>query len=178
MQEIGSVEKGTLGELYVFSKLIEKGAMPFTPIADIHGVDAVVRRKDGRYVEIQIKTTTRNDLVDITPQVEKVVEKSGVAEGICVLVVPHTTAAVTINERADPAVPRDILMMLNQIVPYKANYTHMEGNSDAHIKATLVGPSEHLIIRNGRLLLGTWQAIFFCEFDGPRSRRVHVKVSG
>jgi secondary thiamine-phosphate synthase enzyme len=127
---------------------------------------------------LSVRSGRRTDLIDITAEVDAVVRGSGIQEGWALVYVPHTTAAVTINERADPAVPRDILMMLNQIVPYKANYTHMEGNSDAHIKATLVGPSEHLIVRNGRLVLGTWQAIFFCEFDGPRSRRVHVKVSG
>lgn len=94
------------------------------------------------------------------------------------LYVPHTTAAVTINESADPSVKADILMVLNQIVPWEAGYRHLEGNSPAHVKATLVGPSELIAIANGRLVLGTWQGIFFCEFDGPRNRKVHIKIMG
>ena len=126
--------------------------------------------------EIQIKTTTRNELVDITPQVEKVVKESGVAEGICVLAVPHTTAAVTVNENADPSVKADIITKLSELAPAGDRYSHMEGNADAHIKATLVGPSETLLVQGGRLSLGTWQGVFFCEFDGPRTRRVLVRV--
>ena len=126
--------------------------------------------------EIQIKTKTRNDLVDITPQVEKLVEKSGVAEGICVLTVPHTTAAVTVNENADPSVKADIIAKLSELVPAGAPYRHMEGNADAHIKAVIVGPSETLLVRGGRLSLGTWQGVFFCEFDGPRTRRVIIRI--
>ena len=126
--------------------------------------------------EIQVKTKARNELVDITGQVEKVVEGSGVAEGICVLAVPHTTAAVTVNENADPSVKADIIAKLNEIAPEGDRYRHMEGNADAHIKATLVGPSETLLVKGGRLSLGTWQGVFFCEFDGPRTRRVIVRV--
>jgi secondary thiamine-phosphate synthase enzyme len=91
------------------------------------------------------------------------------------LYVPHTTAAVTINESADPSVKSDILMVLNTVIPWKAGYKHLEGNSPAHIKSTLVGPSEIIYIENGRLVLGTWQGIFFCEFDGPRTRKIHVR---
>jgi secondary thiamine-phosphate synthase enzyme len=126
--------------------------------------------------EIQVKTRTRNELVDITGQVEKVVEESGVAEGICVLAVPHTTAAVTVNENADPSVKADIIAKLNELVPEGDRYRHMEGNADAHIKATLVGPSETLLVKGGQLSLGTWQGVFFCEFDGPRTRRVIIRV--
>jgi secondary thiamine-phosphate synthase enzyme len=126
--------------------------------------------------EIQVKTTTRNDLVDITTQVEKVVEESGVSEGICVLAVPHTTAAVTVNENADPSVKADIIAKLSELVPAGDRYRHLEGNADAHIKATIVGPSETLLVRGGRLSLGTWQGVFFCEFDGPRTRRVVIRV--
>jgi secondary thiamine-phosphate synthase enzyme len=126
--------------------------------------------------EIKIKTTTRNDLVDITPQVEKVVEKSGVTEGICVLAVPHTTAAVTVNENADPSVTADIITKLSELAPSGDRYRHMEGNADAHIKAVMVGPSETLLVRGGRLSLGTWQGVFFCEFDGPRTRKVIIRV--
>ena len=126
--------------------------------------------------EIQVKTKARNELVDITGQVEKVVEESGVAEGICVLAVPHTTAAVTVNENADPSVKADIIAKLSELAPEGDRYRHMEGNADAHIKATLVGPSETLLVKGGRLSLGTWQGVFFCEFDGPRTRRVIVRV--
>ena len=126
--------------------------------------------------EIQVKTKTRNEMVDITPQVEGVVGESGVAEGICVLAVPHTTAAVTVNENADPSVKADIIAKLNEIVPAGDRYHHMEGNADAHIKATLVGSSETLLVKGGRLSLGTWQGVFFCEFDGPRTRRVVIRV--
>ena len=126
--------------------------------------------------EIQVKTTMRNELVDITPQVEKVVKGSGVTEGICVLAVPHTTAAVTVNENADPSVKADIIAKLSELAPVGDRYRHMEGNADAHIKATLVGPSETLLVKGGRLSLGTWQGVFFCEFDGPRTRRVVIRV--
>ena len=126
--------------------------------------------------EIQVKTTTRNELVDITLSVERVVEESGVSEGICVLAVPHTTAAVTVNENADPSVKADIIAKLNKLVPAGDRYRHLEGNADAHIKATIVGPSETLLVKGGRLSLGTWQGVFFCEFDGPRTRSVVIRV--
>jgi secondary thiamine-phosphate synthase enzyme len=126
--------------------------------------------------EIQIKTRTRSELVDITGQVEKVVEESGVAEGVCVLVVPHTTAAVTVNENADPSVKADVIAKLSELVPEGDRYRHMEGNADAHIKAIIVGPSETLLVKEGQLSLGTWQGVFFCEFDGPRTRRVIIRV--
>jgi secondary thiamine-phosphate synthase enzyme len=127
--------------------------------------------------EIQLKTKTRVELVDITSQVERVVEESGVTEGICVLTVPHTTAAITVNENADPSVKADIITKLNALVPAGDRYQHSEGNADAHIKATVVGPSETLLVGGGRLSLGTWQGVFFCEFDGPRTRRVVIRVS-
>ena len=126
--------------------------------------------------EIQVKTKQRNELVDITPQVEKAVKESGIDEGICVLTVPHTTAAVTVNENADPSVKADIIAKLNALVPAGDRYQHREGNADAHIKATMVGPSEVLLVRGGGLSLGTWQGVFFCEFDGPRTRRVAIRV--
>ena len=128
--------------------------------------------------EIQVKTKARDELVDITPQVEKVVEGSGVAEGICVVIVPHTTAAVTVNENADPSVKSDIIAKLGELVPEGHRYHHLEGNADAHIKASLVGTSACLLVRGGRVALGTWQGIFFCEFDGPRTRQVWVRVMG
>ena len=125
---------------------------------------------------IQIRTSAKTDLIDITRSVEEAVRKSGVMDGICWVYIPHTTAAVTINENADPSVSRDILMELNKIVPFQDRYQHAEGNSPAHIKASLIGSSVTVFVESGRLVLGTWQGIFFCEFDGPRNRQVFVKV--
>ncbi len=126
---------------------------------------------------LSVKTSARTELIDITARVAELVKKSGVTDGLAMLYVPHTTAAVTINESADPSVKNDILMVLNQIVPWDANYKHGEGNSPAHVKSTLVGASEMVAIENGSLVLGTWQGIFFCEFDGPRTRKIHVRIS-
>jgi secondary thiamine-phosphate synthase enzyme len=128
-------------------------------------------------ISIGVKTGTRNEMVDITSLVQKEVSKSGVSEGVCTVYVPHTTAGVTINEGADPDVCQDILAKLSEMVPAHAGYRHTEGNSDSHIKASLMGSSVSVIVENGRLVLGTWQKIFFCEFDGPRSRHVYVKIS-
>ena len=127
---------------------------------------------------LSVRTSARTELIDITSKIARLVKESGVSEGRCMLYVPHTTAAVTINESADPSVKDDILMVLNQIVPWDANYRHGEGNSPAHVKSTLVGASETVAIENGSLVLGTWQGIFFCEFDGPRTRKVHVRITG
>jgi len=115
-------------------------------------------------------------MINVDSQVMDVVKESGVQEGICLLWVPHTTAGVTINENADPSVVRDILYETEKVIPFQDGYQHMEGNSAAHIKSSLFGPSLSLIITGGRLLLGTWQSVFFCEFDGPRTRRLFVKV--
>ncbi len=112
----------------------------------------------------------------MTRSVQGAVQKSGVKEGVCYIYVPHTTAGITINENADPGVVEDILMQLNKIVPFQDRYRHMEGNSAAHIKASLVGFSQVVFVETGKLVLGTWQGIFFCEFDGPRNRQVYVKV--
>ena len=128
------------------------------------------------FMILSVKTTSRTELIDVTSQIAEQVKQSGVSDGLCMLYVPHTTGAVTINESADPSVRGDIQMVLNQIVPWEANYKHLEGNSPAHVKATLVGPSELLAIENGALVLGTWQGIFFCEFDGPRTRKMHVRI--
>ena len=125
---------------------------------------------------LSVKTKSRTELIDITSQIAEQVKQSGVSNGLCMLYVPHTTGAVTINESADPSVRGDIQMILNQVVPWEANYKHLEGNSPAHVKATLVGASELLAIENGALVLGTWQGIFFCEFDGPRTQKVHVRI--
>ena len=124
----------------------------------------------------QVKTSTQTEFIDITRSVQEAVKKTGVEDGICIIFIPHTTAAVTINENADPSVVQDIVMELNKIIPFKNQYRHMEGNSPAHIKASLVGCSEIVLVESGKLVLGTWQGIFFCEFDGPRNRKVHVKV--
>ena len=125
-------------------------------------------------MQIEVRTRSRREMVDITAEVSKNLEREG--DGLCHVYVPHTTAAVTINESADPSVKTDILMVINQMVPWSGEYKHMEGNSPAHIKSTLVGASETIALENGNLVLGTWQGIFFCEFDGPRSRKLHVKI--
>jgi secondary thiamine-phosphate synthase enzyme len=126
--------------------------------------------------QFTVSTRSRTAMEDVTPQVERIVRDSQMKDGICYIYIPHTTAAVTINEGADPNVKWDILMELDKLVPLKDGYHHMEGNSDAHIKASLIGPSETLFINDGRLVLGTWQAIYLCEFDGPRRRRVMIKI--
>ena len=123
-----------------------------------------------------VKSQKQTELIDITSKIQDIIEPIDIGEGVCMLYVPHTTAAITINESADPSVKNDILMILNDIIPWKAPYRHLEGNSPAHIKSTLVGPSEFIAIESGRLVLGTWQGIFFCEFDGPRTRKVHVRL--
>lgn len=125
-----------------------------------------------------LQTPSREAFIDITSKVEEEVGKSSVKSGICVVYVPHTTAAVTINENADPTVRQDILMVLRKAAPDSLPYAHTEGNSTAHVKSSLVGASVTLLIEDGRLVLGTWQGIFFCEFDGPRRRHVHVKILG
>jgi secondary thiamine-phosphate synthase enzyme len=126
---------------------------------------------------IEVKTQAREELVDITARVREELDSSGLKSGICYIYVPHTTAAVTINESADPSVKEDILMTLRKIVPDSLPYRHSEGNSPAHVKASLIGSSVKVIIEKGKLSLGTWQGIFFCEFDGPRNRRVFIKAS-
>ena len=125
---------------------------------------------------LPVKTRERTELVDITSNINRLIRESGVGQGLCMLYVPHTTAAVTINESADPSVKSDVLMILNRIIPWEANYRHMEGNSAAHIKTTMVGSSELIAVENKQLALGTWQGVFFCEFDGPRSRKLHVRI--
>ena len=125
---------------------------------------------------ITIQTQHQTELIDVTEQVQQALRAQNFNDGLCMLYVPHTTAAVTINESADPSVRQDILMVLNRIVPWKANYRHLEGNSPAHVKASLIGSSELLAVEGGRLVLGTWQGIFFCEFDGPRTRKLHIKT--
>jgi secondary thiamine-phosphate synthase enzyme len=125
---------------------------------------------------IEIRTRTKEEFVDLTVEVDRVVAFSGIARGLCVVAVPHTTAGVTINENADPDVRADLLMTLRRVVPDDLPYSHGEGNSPAHVKSSLIGSSVTLVVEAGRLQLGTWQGIFFCEFDGPRRRHVYVKV--
>jgi len=128
--------------------------------------------------EFNVRTNGETCWINITGEVQKAVSASGISEGICVVFVPHTTAAVTVNENADPDVPRDVDLALNLISPDRREFRHGEGNSAAHTKTSLVGPSLTLIVTNGRLLLGTWQGIWFNEYDGPRTRKVHVRVMG
>jgi secondary thiamine-phosphate synthase enzyme len=125
---------------------------------------------------INVFSQKRVELIDITSQIKAIVKKSGVKEGICYIYVPHTTAAITINENADPSVMKDLEFHLAKLVPPVGQYTHSEGNSDAHIKSSLIGCSQAVLVSGGELLLGTWQGIFFCEFDGPRKRKVLVKI--
>jgi secondary thiamine-phosphate synthase enzyme len=125
---------------------------------------------------INVSTQKRIQMLDITTQVAEKVKKEGLKEGMCMLYCPHTTAGITINENADPSVRQDILNHLEKLVPFKGNYSHLEGNADAHIKASIIGSSATIIVTDGRLMLGTWQGIFFCEFDGPRQRKLFLQL--
>ncbi len=127
--------------------------------------------------DIAVRTKRRVEMLNITDEVRRAVGESGVMDGICHVFVPHTTAAVTINENADPDVVRDIETHMSRLVPEDGGFRHSEGNSDGHIKSSLFGCSETVFVEGGKLVLGTWQGIYFCEFDGPRSRKVFVKVS-
>jgi len=128
--------------------------------------------------DFSVRTSRQNEWLNITADVQKAIAASGITEGICVVFVPHTTAAVTVNENADPDVPHDVGLALDKISPDRRDFLHGEGNSAAHTKTSLVGPSLSLIVTEGRLLLGTWQGIWFNEYDGPRTRKVHVRVLG
>ena len=126
---------------------------------------------------LTIQTNQRDELVLITDQVQAHIKQRNIQNGLCTLYVPHTTAAITINENADPDVARDILLAVDKLIPFHdPDYKHREGNSASHVKACFFGTSETLIIENGRLVLGTWQGIYFCEFDGPRTRKLHIKI--
>ena len=128
--------------------------------------------------KFDLKTHSRSELIDITREVEKLAAKDGIKDGVCTVFVPHTTAGITINENADPTVKADILNEVNKIVPFDDDYEHSEGNSAAHIKASIIGSSVSIIIEDAKLQLGTWQGIYFCEFDGPRSREIWVALVG
>lgn len=127
-------------------------------------------------MRLTVISKAKTQFIDITSEIQDTVTSRGIQNGLCFVFVPHTTAAVTINENADPSVQSDMLNVLNKIIPWEMNYRHLEGNSAAHVKSTLVGASEIIAIENGRLDLGTWQGIYFCEFDGPRTRHVNIKV--
>jgi len=129
--------------------------------------------KNLKYLEL--RTSQRNQLLDLMPQIVKFLRELNAVDGVLMVFVPHTTAAVTINENADPDVKSDILSYLSRLIPAEAGFRHMEGNSDAHIKSSLVSPSLTVLISDGKVVLGTWQSIFFCEFDGPRTRKLYLK---
>ena len=130
-------------------------------------------------IQLDVHTSKRTEFVPITDRVQQAVKQSGVESGVCHLYVPHTTAAVTINENADPMVPHDILSVVDRLIPFEdSGYRHMEGNSDAHIKSSLTGPSLDILIHDGVLVLGTWQGIMFAEYDGPRNRKVYIQIQG
>jgi secondary thiamine-phosphate synthase enzyme len=125
---------------------------------------------------LSVRTGSRTEMVDITGRIQELVRAGDIAEGVCQVFVAHTTAGLTINENADPGVQADILMVLNKIISDREAYRHGEGNSPAHIKASLMGPDLTILVNNGSLLLGTWQGVYLCEFDGPRTRKVHIKI--
>jgi secondary thiamine-phosphate synthase enzyme len=127
---------------------------------------------------ITVKTHRRNEMIDITAEVSAAIAKSGINIGMAIVFCPHTTAGITINENADPDVTHDILLTLDELLPHlRKGYRHAEGNSDAHVKSSLIGPSQVLMIQNGKPKLGTWQGVYFCEFDGPRHRKAHIQIT-
>jgi len=128
------------------------------------------------HIQFNVQTSARIQFINIDRQIQDAIKKSSVIDGICVVFVPHTTAGITINENADPDVVRDMIMEVNKIIPYQDGYHHAEGNSAAHIKSSLFGQSVNLIVERGRIIYGTWQSVYFCEFDGPRTRRVLLKI--
>ena len=128
--------------------------------------------------KLNVNTSKHTQMLNITDMIQRCVVESGVRSGVCTVFIPHTTAAVTINENADPDVVRDFTMEIGKLVPWEDGYRHMEGNSAAHLKASMIGFSEQIIIEDGRLVLGTWQGVYFCEYDGPRRRNVYVKLMG
>ena len=127
-------------------------------------------------MQITVTTQNKTQFIDITSEIQNKIKTKGIKSGLCFVSVPHTTAAITINENADPSVQSDILNVLNTVIPWKLDYKHLEGNSPAHVKSSLVGASEIVAIENGQLVLGTWQGVYFCEFDGPRTRSVNLKL--
>ena len=130
------------------------------------------------FQKLSVKTSKREILIELTDKIRKIVKDSRIKEGVCRIFVPHTTAGITINENADPAVIKDIVNFLQKLIPKNSNFSHLEGNSDAHIKSTLTGPSLEVLIHENNIVLGTWQGIMFTEYDGPRNRSVYVQVEG
>jgi secondary thiamine-phosphate synthase enzyme len=128
------------------------------------------------FKEISVRSFKREELINITDQIRQFANESGCDQGKLTIFIPHTTAAVTVNENADPDVPEDMIFALNKLVPQFREFNHLEGNSDAHVKSSLIGCSQDILIRNGKLVMGTWQGIFFCEFDGPRNRKVILSI--
>jgi len=130
------------------------------------------------FQKLSVKTLKREILLELTGKIRKIVKESNVKEGVCRIFVPHTTAGITINENADPAVMKDIVNFLGKLIPRSSNFSHLEGNSDAHIKSSLTGPSLDILIHENNIVLGTWQGIMFAEYDGPRNRNVYVQIQG
>lgn len=126
-------------------------------------------------MELTVKSREKTQFIDITSQIQDKIRAEGIETGLCLVFVPHTTAGVTINENADPSVCSDILNVLNTVIPWDLDYRHLEGNSAAHVKSSLMGVSQIIAVKNGRLVLGTWQGVYFCEFDGPRTRQIHLQ---
>jgi len=126
--------------------------------------------------ELKVSSSQRNEMIDITNDIQEIIDQENIQEGFAVIYVPHTTAGVTINEGADPDVQRDIIVNLKKLIPKSGDYMHSEGNSDAHIKSSLIGPSQTVLINNKKLVLGTWQHIFFYEGDGPRNRKIYIDI--
>ncbi len=164
------------------SKAVQSGAQPKL-IAEVpeaaapEGKAPELRRERAMIQRISVRTSSRIQFLDITREVQDAVKKSGVSDGVCTVYVPHTTAGITINENADPDVTRDIMATLDRLVPRNGSYHHTEGNADSHVKASLMGSSVNVLVESGRLVLGTWQGIYLCEFDGPRTRQVYVRVA-
>ena len=155
-------------------KLASQAAASVQPTLELEEAPAPEAKMIKR---LSIRTSSRMQFLDITSLVQDAVKESGVADGICTVFVPHTTAGITINENADPDVTRDIMDALERLVPRKGDYRHTEGNADSHVKASLMGFSVDVLVEGGRLVLGTWQAIYFCEFDGPRTRQAYVRIA-
>jgi secondary thiamine-phosphate synthase enzyme len=157
------------------SKAASSGAQPALITEEV--AETKPDAGEGRMiVRLSVRTAARTEFVDITRDVQDAVKQSGVTDGVCIVYVPHTTAGITINENADPDVTRDIIDTIERLVPRGAGYRHVEGNADSHVKASLMGFSVSVLVENGRLVLGAWQGIYFCEFDGPRNRKVYVRV--
>jgi secondary thiamine-phosphate synthase enzyme len=140
------------------------------------GKEAATTKTAARLHAIEVQTRSRVEFRDITGQIERLIAESGIRDGLCAVFTPHTTAAILINENADPALHKDFDNFLRRLAPQSDDYAHNDGNCDAHLKSALIGPSKTLLVQNGRMILGTWQGVFLCEFDGPRRRAVRIKI--